>query len=794
MTVALVLAAEPAAGLRGQLTSLGVQRVDATDNVGSNSILLSIAAAARATSEPMLICGGDLSVPRQALARLLDAEGTAGYAEARGDCRAILVGPSDLRVLAEAAEYLVSGPQTPDHVSALMGELVRRGVTVWFVEARPDGDADRDEDGLVAELFADPIARDVARWASERALAPAALMGISLGLGLVSAIWFTEPTAPAKAFGAVTLLAAFVTSRAGRALAAAPGPVLEAIGALSGLGGRPASRTSVIQPAADWLSAAGWAITECAVYAGLAASAGLGSAALGSAGLGSAGLGGPGLRVGFTVSGIGSGSGGVWHLAVAALAVLAVRQMAGLCYERAAEEFGGRTRLAHSARRRRIERALLLPAGERVVLLIVTGGIWGPRVAFLALIGWGVLAAGYLLTARIIGLRDAAVYGSRVPSGGVLPADEGSITLEAAAGPFGALSAFADGSRAADGNGGGNGGGSHGEEGSGAGGDALSALGLRPTGTAPSPAPWRSSRSRTAASPESTPSYQVAAYRDDGPLSLWLGRLVEGRIPPLPPALVGVFVTVALTLLGLRNLSGVLVLTPVEAMLLAGLGSCHPHDGRLDWLVPPLLQVGEYLFLAALAFTRLVSPPLVFALIAAVVLRHLDVAYRARHRILWPAAGSAASRRRKPRRTAEPTGRGRRPGQQLAGQQAAGRPARAQSARAQSARAQSASAQPAGEQPASQQSAGDRGAAASHGLTWPPRAADGRPADVIGLGWELRMLALGVGAALGIMPFACIALAAYLWALVGRDFLTGWLGVRDEPARAPAPARPAQPA
>jgi hypothetical protein len=462
--------------------------------------------------------------------------------------------------------------------------------------------------------------------------------------------------------------------------------------------------------------------------------------------------------------------------------------MAGLCYERAAEEFGGRTRLARSARRRRIERALLLPAGERVVLLIVTGGIWGPRVAFLALIGWGVLAAGYLLTARIIGLRDAAVYGSRVPSGGALPADEGSISLEAAAGPFGAPSAFADGSRAADGNGGG----SHGEEGGGAGGDALSALGLRPTGTAPSPAPWRSSRSRTAASPESAPSYQIAAYRDDGPLSLWLGRLVEGRIPPLPPALVGVFVTVALTLLGLRNLSGVLVLTPVEAMLLAGLGSCHPHDGRLDWLVPPLLQAGEYLFLAALAFTRLVSPPLVYALIAAVVLRHLDVAYRARHRILWPAAGSAASRRRKPRRTAEPTGRGRRPGRQLAGQQAAGHPASAQSASTKSASAKSASAQPAGEQSASQRSAVDRGAAASHGLTWPPGAADGRPADVTGLGWELRMLALGAGAALGVMPFVCIALAGYLWALVGRDFLTGWLGVRHEPVRATAPARPAQ--
>ncbi len=68
-------------------------------------------------------------------------------------------------------------------------------------------------------------------------------------------------------------------------------------------------------------------------------------------------------------------------------------------------------------------------------------------------------------------------------------------------------------------------------------------------------------------------------------------------------------------------------------------------------------------------------------------------------------------------------------------------------------------------------------------------AADGRPADVTGLGWELRMLALGVGAALGIVPFACIALAGYLWALVGRDFLTGWLGVRDR-IRARPPLRP----
>ena len=62
----------------------------------------------------------------------------------------------------------------------------------------------------------------------------------------------------------------------GRALAAAPGPVLAAIGRRSAVSAARPRPGRVIQPAGDWLSAAGWAITECAVYAGLAASAGLG--------------------------------------------------------------------------------------------------------------------------------------------------------------------------------------------------------------------------------------------------------------------------------------------------------------------------------------------------------------------------------------------------------------------------------------------------------------------------------------------------------------------------------------
>ncbi len=122
----------------------------------------------------------------------------------------------------------------------------------------------------------------------------------------------------------------------------------------------------------------------------------------------------------------------------------------------------------------------------------------------------------------------------------------------------------------------------------------------------------------------------LIAYRSDGAIARRLGRAARGMLPPLPPLLVGLLVTCDLALLGLGNLPGILVLAPVMAMLLAGLGARHPHDGRLDWLVPPLLLTGEGVFLAALGFSRHVWLPVVFAVLAAVVLRHADLAYRAR--------------------------------------------------------------------------------------------------------------------------------------------------------------------
>ena len=80
MTVALVLAGnldDAAAGLCGQLAALGVRRVDAAEQTGPG--LLTVAAAARAAGERVLIYIGADSVPEPVLARLLGAGRTTAF-------------------------------------------------------------------------------------------------------------------------------------------------------------------------------------------------------------------------------------------------------------------------------------------------------------------------------------------------------------------------------------------------------------------------------------------------------------------------------------------------------------------------------------------------------------------------------------------------------------------------------------------------------------------------------------------------------------------------------------------
>lgn len=590
MTVALVLAGnlgEDDAGqqqqmLCGQLAALGVRRVDAAERTGPG--LLTVAAAARGAGDRVLICAGAQTVPGPVLARLLGAGGTAAVTRlTAGTARssspgswpaqpsgALIVDLPDLDALARSAETLAAtqaGPDPGTAVGALIDELGRRGVTVRILDAGPDSE------GAVTQLLADPAARDMARWAAWRRLTPAALYGISLGLGLVAAVWFAELDVRAKLLAIPALAGSFLFARTGSLVAAT-------------------SRDGRVSPLVSWLATACGLLTEPALYAALAVSSRLGQ----SDGLD--GTFGGALRNTFVATWGGAGEAGVWRLAIAALLLLGVRKLAGLGYERTAGAPGD---LFPRSVLRTLEQAITFPAGERYAVIVLTSVLFGPRLTFLILLGWGVLGAGYLLAGQIA--RSARAAGAARSGGPDDDEDEDN---------------------------------------------------------------------------------GLAAYRGDGVLAHWAGALVDGRLPPLPPVLVGLLVTGMLAALGLGNLPGILVLTPIEAMMLAALGSRHPHDGRLDWLAPALLLAGEGVFLGALGLARQVTLWVVFALLAAVLVRHVDLACRA-------------------------------------------------------------------------------------------RAGRGLEADVLGLGWEGRMLLAGVAATAGLVPFAYAALAGYLWLLFIWEFLTVWL-------------------
>jgi hypothetical protein len=135
----------------------------------------------------------------------------------------------------------------------------------------------------------------------------------------------------------------------------------------------------------------------------------------------------------------------------------------------------------------------------------------------------------------------------------------------------------------------------------------------------------------------------LVACRDDGAVARWIGRLVRGQLIPLPPALAGLAAASMLAVLGLRNLPGIIALTPLVVMLLAAPGSSHLHDGRFDWLVPAVLQAGQYVYIAALGFASGVPGPVIFALCAVIAIRYADLAYRAESTQPAAAAGEAGT-------------------------------------------------------------------------------------------------------------------------------------------------------
>jgi hypothetical protein len=311
----------------------------------------------------------------------------------------------------------------------------------------------------------------------------------------------------------------------------------------------------------DWLGTLSGAAAEYAVYAGLA--------------------------VGWAARSADRGHQ-AWTFAIAAMILLAVRQMADACYaavvvSRSAvagrpglvagpagaqrdsprrqpcgiiNGDAGRSQEGAAAGVHRLLRlagqSIALPSGERAVLIAVATPVWGPRMTLILLIGWGAVAFGYVLAERAVTGRTAAQAGD---------------------------------ARAGD----------------------------------PTAGDSRAARAAAQA---------IKASRDDGPLASRIGRVVQGQLPPLLPTVAGIIVTVILAATGLHNMPGPLLLTPAIAMLLAALGADNPHTGRADWLVPPLLLAGQYVYLAVVGAGTGVPPPATFALIAAIALHHMDLLLR----------------------------------------------------------------------------------------------------------------------------------------------------------------------
>ena len=309
------------------------------------------------------------------------------------------------------------------------------------------------------------------------------------------------------------------------------------------------------------------------------------------------------VYAGLAVGGYEAHQDGTWELAVAAAIVLAVRRTLVACSIPAP---GG-----HHPVDRALRGVLACPPGGRIALIAVAVPIWGARVTLLVLVEWGIVATCYALTGH-------GPY-RRVPAEAADP-EQAPVPAEAAdpeQAPVPAAAALSP---------------------SAGGGPGRAEAPLAMTGPAEptslldglisaDPRP-RKPAVKAVADPQTLAT--LVACRDDGSAAVRLGQLVRGQFVPLPPAVAGLAATSFLAWLGIRNLPGFLLFTPLIVMLLAAFGSTHPHDGRLDWLTPAVLLAGQLVFLATLGFSFRIPAPVTFGVCALTALRYAELATRGR--------------------------------------------------------------------------------------------------------------------------------------------------------------------
>jgi hypothetical protein len=130
------------------------------------------------------------------------------------------------------------------------------------------------------------------------------------------------------------------------------------------------------------------------------------------------------------------------------------------------------------------------------------------------------------------------------------------------------------------------------------------------------------------------------AYRDDGPLASWIGRLADGRLRAGEASLtlLGLLPVVAVLAWPAQRLSvGAASAGIAIGVVLVALGAHDTGRGRLAWLVPALLRTIEFGGLVKL--TVVAAPdamPACYALLGVLAFHHYDTVYRLRHQRVAP--------------------------------------------------------------------------------------------------------------------------------------------------------------
>ncbi|MET7804083.1 DUF5941 domain-containing protein [Micromonospora chersina] len=580
MTLAIVLAAGPAAGLT---TDGGERLVDriagqwrraGADEVRVAADLSELADLVAAATGPVLVSGADLVAHTAVLKHLATspvgptvalvltdppAAGQATVREERGQVVAVddpagatgvfggalRVGPADLPALAAAARTAAGGG-----VDRLFADLAGCGTLTFAHRVRllvahrvgdpaelaaaqatvAAVDEDRAElklsvkerDDFFTTFFVSTWSPYVTKAAARIGLGPTAVTMISVAFAVAAAVLFGVGGRLALVAGGVLLYLGFV---------------------LDCVDGQLARYTRHFSAWGGWLDTMADRAKEYVVYAG--------------------------LGYGATHAGFRYG----WALAIAAMTLQTVRHMTdtwyGVLHDEAARRpraatadaggIGGKLNAASTKVQADtgsvsywLKRTVVFPIGERWALMAVAAALFGPLVALCAVLVWGVLAFAYTGALRTLRARWM-----RVP---VL------TTVD------------------------------------------------------------------------------TGLHRDDGPLARTLpapGRLPAVR-QPLVLAMVGALGAAGLLLWALLavhaggDLPGWAVAFALVVLLSGAQGARAAHDGPLDWLVPAALRAGEYLFAIAVGVAGRVSPWLIFGYVFVLTLHHYDLTARLEKRQAAP--------------------------------------------------------------------------------------------------------------------------------------------------------------